>query len=99
MKECRNSTAATACRRRFAILIGWPRRTSPADTRSCAPITLDADLDAGILPDLDRLHDPFKPDRTAIPDIAVELVPLSTYNELAAVRVPNTDLALDGGVA
>ena len=34
---------------------------------------IDTDLDAGNLPDLDRLHDRFKPDRSAIPDIAVEL--------------------------
>src|ERR1700738_435041 len=34
-----NSTAATACRRRSAISIVMPRRTSPAAMRSCAPIT------------------------------------------------------------
>ena len=60
---------------------------------------IDADLDAGVLPDLDRLRDRFKPDRTAIPDVAVELVPLAAYDELAAVRAPNAELVLDGGVA
>jgi hypothetical protein len=60
---------------------------------------IDADLDVGVLPDLDRLRDRFKPDRAAIPDVAVELLPLTAYDELAAVRVPNADLMLDGGVA
>ena len=35
----RNNTAATACRRRFAISIGSPRTTSPDVMRNCAPIT------------------------------------------------------------
>jgi hypothetical protein len=51
------------------------------------------------MPDLDRLCDRFKPDRTVIPNVAVELVSLSAYDELAAVRAPNADLVLDGGVA
>ena len=29
----------------------------------------------------------------------VELVPLTTYDELAAVRVPHTDRVIEGGVA
>jgi hypothetical protein len=52
-----------------------------------------------VLPDLDRLCDRFKPDRSVIPNVAVELVPLSAYDELAAVRAPNADLVRDGGVA
>ena len=60
---------------------------------------IDADLDAGCPPDLDRLRDRFKPDQAAIPIVAVELVPLSAYDELAAVRAPKTELALEGGVA
>ena len=54
---------------------------------------------AGVLPDLDRLRERFKPDRAAIPDVAVELVPLSAYDELAAVRAPTAELVLDGGAA
>ena len=57
------------------------------------------DLDAGCLPDLDRLRDCFKPDRAVIPDVAVELVPLSAYDELAAVHAPKTGPVRDGGVA
>jgi hypothetical protein len=60
---------------------------------------IDADLDAGVLPDLDRMRERFKPDRATIPDVAVELVPLSAYDELAAVRAPTAELALDGGAA
>jgi hypothetical protein len=59
---------------------------------------IDADLDAGVLPDLVGLRERFRPDQTAIPDVAVELVPLTAYDELAAV-VPNTDLVIEGGVA
>jgi hypothetical protein len=53
---------------------------------------IDAVLDAGGLPDLDSLRRRFKPDRAIIPDVAVALVPLSTYDELAVVRVPSTTL-------
>ena len=60
---------------------------------------IDTDLDAGCPPDLDRLRDCFKPDQAVIPHVAVELVPLSAYDELAAVRAPKTELALEGGVA
>jgi hypothetical protein len=60
---------------------------------------IDAGLDAGNPPDLRRLHDRFKPDRTAIPYVAVELTPLTVYDELAAVCQPKAGLVLDGGVA
>ena len=60
---------------------------------------IDADLDAGCPPDLDRLRDRFKPDQAVIPIVAVELVPLSAYDELVAVHAPKTELALEGGVA
>ncbi len=42
---------------------------------------IEADLDAGNLPDLNRLRDRFKPDRAAIPDVVVKLTPLSAYDE------------------
>jgi hypothetical protein len=38
---------------------------------------LEADLDAGSLPDLDRMRDRFKPNQAMIPHVAVKLVPLS----------------------
>jgi len=55
--------------------------------------SLDVDLDPGGLPDLASLRERFKPDQAAIPDVAVALVPLSAYDELAAVHQP--DRALD----
>jgi hypothetical protein len=58
-----------------------------------------ADLDAGDLPDLDRLRDRFRPDQAAILGVAVAFVPLSIYDELAAVHQPAAVLALDGGLA
>jgi hypothetical protein len=60
---------------------------------------IEAVLDAGELPDLDRLCERFKPDGAAIPAVAVALVPLCAYDELAAVHQPNADLACEGGLA
>jgi transposase InsO family protein len=47
---------------------------------------IEADLDAGRLPDLDALGRRFAPDPTAFPDITVELVSLHLYDELGTVR-------------
>ena len=47
--------------------------------------TIDADLDAGRLPDLARLQERFGPSPSSVPVVAVELVPLSSYDELAVV--------------
>ena len=46
---------------------------------------LDADIDAGRLPDLPFLRAYFGPDAASVPLIDVEVVPLSVYDELAAV--------------
>jgi hypothetical protein len=46
---------------------------------------IDAELEEGRLPDIDVLRARFQPDAKSIPDIAVELVPLNSYDELAAV--------------
>ena len=46
---------------------------------------LDADVDAGRLPDLPFLRAYFGPDAASVPLIDVEVVPLSAYDELAAV--------------
>jgi hypothetical protein len=47
--------------------------------------TIDAELDAGRLPDLAALRERFAPNPALVPVIAVELVPLNTYDELARV--------------
>jgi hypothetical protein len=60
---------------------------------------IEADLDANVLPDLNRLRARFQPDRDTLPDVAIELVPLSAYDELAAVHMPTIELVVDGGVA
>ena len=46
---------------------------------------LDADIDAGRLPDLPFLRAYFGPDPASVPLIDVEVVPLSVYDELVAV--------------
>jgi hypothetical protein len=46
---------------------------------------LNADLDAGRLPDLATLRARFRPEQMPIPSVAVELVPLNAYDELAAI--------------
>lgn len=47
---------------------------------------IEVELDAGRLPDLGLLERRFAPDPAAVPDIAVELVPLHLYDELGTVR-------------
>ncbi len=47
---------------------------------------IEAELEAGRLPDPTQLRKRFQPDATAIPDITVKLVPLSSYDELAVVH-------------
>jgi len=48
---------------------------------------IDADLDAGRLPDLAALRMRLRPEETPIPAIVVELAPLAIYDELAAIDV------------
>ena len=47
---------------------------------------IDAELDAGRLPDLAILHERFGPNPASVPVIAVAFVALSSYDELAAVH-------------
>ena len=47
---------------------------------------IDAELDAGMLPDPDLMGPRFAPDAATIPHVTVALVPLSVYDELATVR-------------
>ena len=92
-----------ACRTMVGLLALAHDRACEAELADA----IDADLDAGGLPDLASLRERFKPDQAAIPDVAVALVPLSAYDELAAVRQPDsaldaplgTILTHDGGLA
>jgi transposase InsO family protein len=47
---------------------------------------IDADLDADRLPDLALLRERFGPSPASVPVIEVDLVPLSAYDELAAIH-------------
>src|SRR5271169_6045351 len=52
---------------------------------------IEADLEAGRLPDLVALREQFRPETATVPDVVVELVPLALYDELAAVHQVGTD--------
>ena len=71
-----------ACRTMVGLLALAHDRACEAELAEA----IEAELDAGRLPDLDRLGRRFAPDPAAIPDITVELVPLHLYDELGTVR-------------
>ena len=61
-----------------------------AHDRACEAelaLVIDAELDAGRLPDLALLRERFGPSPASVPVIDVKLVALNTYDELAAVHV------------
>lgn len=47
---------------------------------------ITADLDAGRLPELDRLRERFQPTTTRIPEVTIEMPSLDSYDELASVH-------------
>ena len=71
-----------ACRTMVGLLALAHERGCEAELAQA----IEVELDAGMLPDLDRLGRRFAPDPTAIPDITVELVPLHLYDELGTVQ-------------
>jgi hypothetical protein len=71
-----------ACRTMVGLLALAHDRACEAELAQA----IEAELDAGRVPDLDRLGRRFAPDPAAIPDITVELVPLHLYDELGTVR-------------
>jgi len=46
---------------------------------------IEADLDAGRLPDLDRLRVRFRPAAVSVPEVVIELMSLSVYDQLVSV--------------
>jgi len=70
-----------ACRVTVELLALAHERACEAELANA----IDAEIDAGRLPDLDRLRQRFKSDSVAIPDVTVQLAPLSSYDQLAAV--------------
>jgi transposase InsO family protein len=75
-------TEKRACRTMVGLLALAHDRACEAELAAI----IEADLDAGRLPDLDLLGRRFAPDPAAIPNIIVELVPLHLYDELGTVR-------------
>jgi plasmid stability protein len=72
-----------ACRTRVGLLALAHERTCEAELADI----IDAELDAGSLPDLDVLAARFAPDPAVIPDITVELAPLHLYDELGTAQL------------
>jgi hypothetical protein len=70
-----------ACRTTVGLLALAHDRACEAELAAM----IDADLAAGELPDLDRLRERFRPN-TVIPAVAIDLAPLSAYDELATIR-------------
>jgi len=56
---------------------------------------IDAELDAGRLPDLALLRQRFAPNPASVPVITVALIALSSYDELAAVHAVETTSNLE----
>ena len=75
-----------ACRTMVGLLAIAHDRACEAELAE----TINAELDAGRLPDLEALGRRFAPHPTAIPDITVELVPLYLYDELGTVQLGAT---------
>ena len=70
-----------ACRTMVGLLALAHDRACEAELAAL----IEVDLAAGELPDLDRLRERFHPD-TVVPAVAIDLVPLAAYDELATVR-------------
>ena len=72
--------AKAACRLVVGALALAHERGCEADLAA----HIDAQLDAGIIPDLDALGARFAPDPAALPEVTVALTPLEVYEGLAA---------------
>jgi hypothetical protein len=77
-----------ACRTMVGLLALAHDRACEAELADA----IDAALDAGGLPDLASLRARFTPEGSSIPHVAVALVPLATYDELAVVHTPRSTL-------
>ncbi len=70
-----------ACRTMVGLLALAHDRACEADLAEA----ITADLDAGQLPNLDRLRERFQPQTTAVPEITIQMPALDSYDELARV--------------
>ena len=77
-----NRPEPQACRTMVGLLALAHERACEAGLAQA----IDAELEAGRLPELDLMRQRFAPDAATIPQVTVALVPLSVYDELATVR-------------
>jgi hypothetical protein len=75
-----NESERQACRPMVQLLALAHERACEAEPAA----SIDAELDAGRLPDLDAMRERFKPPAVAIPEVVVALTPLRDYDELSA---------------
>jgi hypothetical protein len=78
-----------ACKLMVELLALAHERACEADLA----VAIEGELDAGRLPDIGVLQERFTPEGTAVPNVVVELAPLSAYDELAEVRPAANDAA------
>ena len=71
-----------ACRTLVGLLALAHERTCEAELA----LAVEADLDAGALPDLKALTERFRPKNAAVPVVVVTLPSLAIYDEIAAAR-------------
>lgn len=81
-----------ACRATVGLLALAHERACEAELADA----LDAELDAGRLPDLDTLCRRFTPTELAVPQVTVELAELSAYDALLGTR-PGCVVVQEGG--
>ena len=74
-------TERQACRSTVGLLALAHERACEAELAEI----IDAELDAGRLPDVDALRERFKPPVTSIPEVVIALTPLHVYDELSDV--------------
>jgi transposase InsO family protein len=76
-----NGSERQACRTMVGLLALAHERACEAELAA----SIDAELDAGRVPDLAAMRERFKPPTAAIPEVVVALTPLHVYDELSAV--------------
>jgi len=72
------SSEKAACRAMVGILALAHERACEAELA----LTLQADLDRGVLPDLAALIERFRPRDAAVPDVVVTLPSLALYDQI-----------------
>jgi hypothetical protein len=71
-----------ACRTMVGLLALAHERACEAELA----LAIEADLDAGRLPDLEALKQRFRPSAAPVPAVTVDLPPLAVYDEIAVIR-------------